>query len=91
MKNRQKQDTKRKQKERQEGRRKDKRKRERQRKRNRKRGRPKKVKGERKRNIENKQKMPLSKGKNRAFCLLEAKKGTKKTKTKPNNKEIRRV
>ena len=41
--------------------------RERQRKRNRKRGRPKKVKGERKRNIENKQKMPFSRGKNRFF------------------------
>ena len=64
--------------------------RERQRKRNRKRGRPKKVQGERKRNIENKQKMPFCRGENRVFCLLEAKKGKeKKTKTIPKkiNKE----
>ena len=82
-KKRQKQGTKRKQKERQEGRKKEKKKRERQRKRNRKWGRPKKAKGERKRNTENKQKMPFSKGKTR-FFVLKAKKGKE---TKKQNKK----
>ena len=50
-------------KQRQEGRKKEKKKQERQWKRNTKRGRPKKAKGERKRNTENKQKMPFSRGK----------------------------
>ena len=36
--------------------------------------------------------MPFSREKTGFFCLLEAKNGKeKKTKTKPNNKEIRRV
>ena len=56
--------------------------RERQRKRNRKRGRPKKVKGERKRNIENKQKMPFSRGKT---GLLSIKKQRKQSKEKNKN------
>ena len=80
--------------ERQEGRKKDKRKRERQRKRNRKRGRPKKVKGERKRNIENKQKKCPFLGGKQVFCLLKKTKKAKqrkKTKTKKNEKKIRRV
>ena len=63
----QKQGTKGKQKQRQEGRKKEKKKKERQRKRNRKRGRPKRAKWERKRNTENKQKMPCSGGKQGFF------------------------
>ena len=54
-------------KQRQEGRKKEKKKKERQWKRNTKRGRPKKAKGERKRNTENKQKMPFSRGKQGFF------------------------
>ena len=66
--------------------------RERQRKRNRKRGRPKKVKGERKRNIENKQKMPFL-GENSFLCIQKQRKESKEKKLKPkrNKKKIRRV
>ena len=55
--------------------------RERQRKRNRKRGRPKKVKGESKRNIENKQQMAFFGGKT-GFLSIKKNKAKKKTKTK---------
>ena len=87
----QKQGTKRKQKQRQEGRKKEKKKKERQIKRNRKRGRPKRAKGERKRNTENKQKMPFSGGKQGFFSVLNNQKTKPKknqtTKTTKINKE----
>ena len=78
-------------KERQEGRKKEKKKRERQRKRNRKRGKPKKAKGERKRNTENKQKMPFSRGKRRFFFVFKKPKKPKNKKNKKQQKQIRRV
>ena len=92
MKKREKQETRRKQKERQEGRKKDKRKRETE-KEKQKKGEAKKRLREKERETEKiNKKCPFLGGKDRAFCLLEAKKGKeKKTKTKPNNKEIRRV
>ena len=84
------------QKERQEGRKKDKRKdkrnRERQRKRNRKGGGQKRLREKERETLKINKKCPFLGGKTGFFCLLEAKKGKeKKTKTKPNNKEIRRV
>ena len=81
-------------KERQEGRKKDKSKTERQRKRKWKRGRPKKVKGERKGNTENKPNNALFRGKNRFFSIKnKERKGSKKKEnkqkkqTKKTNKE----
>ena len=66
--------------------------RERQRKRNRKRGRPKKVKGERKRNIENKQKCPFLGGKTGFLSIKKQRKQSKeKNKNQKNKKKIRRV
>ena len=50
-----------------------------------KKGRPKKVKGERKRNIENKQKMPFSRGKT-GSCLFKNKERKAKKKNKYQKK-----
>ena len=49
------------------------------------------AKGERKKNTENKQKMPFSGGKQGFSCIKQPKNKTKKNKTKKQPKQIRRV